>query len=160
MKTTQIHVGHEKKQCCSNAFTAPNKCEYIGCCFLSIFFLLLLVIYGVCVRIGFLYGYDFLSIFSDASHCEGSQRRSWEKQISLLIFLPFFFTQRFRLVNIQWRRNECKKIERRIVKMYRMISQAWTCNLMDFSLCVGIFFKNLIVRESIWFVFLDGPNGD
>lgn len=31
---------------------------------------------------------------------------------------------------------------------------------MDFSLCVGIFFKNLIVRESIWFVFLDGPNGD
>lgn len=79
-----------KQQRCSNGIAAPNKCAYaLFSCFLLLSFMP--VIHGVCVCIRFLYGYDFLSIFLNASHCEGSHQRSWEKRVSLIFFSPFIF---------------------------------------------------------------------
>lgn len=103
-------------------------------------FLFMPVIHGACVRIRFLYGYDFLSIFFDASHCEGSHQRSWEKRVSLL---SFFFSVSFTVHFFVRCSVRCERMKRKkriahwkITKMYRMISQAWTCNLMDFSFFV------------------------
>lgn len=157
IKMTQIHLKIRKKPRCSNGLTAPNKCAYM------IFFVYFSLVLFLCPSFrGILCVLDFcLHLqFCWASFFYLKRIILWRvtskvlRETSLTTnFLPLIF---FRVPfgkkitvpkESTWMK---KKINHRIEKMmYRMISQAWTCNLMDFR----FFFvrnhrENLIVRGS------------
>lgn len=82
---------------------------------------------------------------------EGSHQRSWEMYGAHSIFLPFFFLLLVPFSKQSMQTNEIIKIKK---KMCRMISQAWSCNLMELifvpfktslsvDLSVGFFRVNL-----------------